>query len=380
MFFIHVGTGQWAETFNTTQIRLSIASIEEYTKFNIATQSVFQDLLLNTHWELQWLMDPKGDKAATKWGRHSTKFAAPIISDTTLKDMAMAKQRQGIHIQIVFQAAKFAEWEERQQRKEELPIAEIIRSKEDSNHLKIEIDYPRKKIYQICYKIYEMAKQKKPHADEWKVLEDGSNEILISNLWQFKKYTIQISIKNRYTNVYGISRIKSGYEIRSHKIRFDGDLDGVQLSEQHEFEKLNHEGVYIWCKTQLKSNAFDDIRKMSCGTMTISYILTMIEGFKQLKGNAFLWKETTSQQIIGNLLKVPQGKQFKKDNMIDTNEDAFSIHLICSILSRLRVMAFKQETKLGYIPNNEYVVYFWCFFHDNPKSDIYIRCCELSLS
>ena len=70
MFFIHVGAGEWAETFNTTQIRLSIASIKEYIKLNIAPQSVYQDLLLNTRWELQWIVDRKGDKAVTKYGRH----------------------------------------------------------------------------------------------------------------------------------------------------------------------------------------------------------------------------------------------------------------------------------------------------------------------
>ena len=66
----------------------------------------------------------------------------------------------------------------------------------------------------------------------------------------------------------------------------------------------------------------------------------MIGWFNQLTGNGFLCKETTSQQIIGNLFKVSKGKQFKKENMCDGNRDAFPIHLIRSILSRLRVMAF----------------------------------------
>ena len=160
-----------------------------------------------------------------------------------IKDMAMAKQHQGIHIQIVFNAAKFAEWEQRQQLKEKLPIPTIIGSKKDAKHLKIEIDYPRKRIYQICYKIYEMTEHKSQQTDECKEyeeLEDGSNEILLSDLWQFKKYTIEISIKNRYSNVYGTPRIKSWFEITSHKFIFDGDLDNAELNQKQDFKKFNH--------------------------------------------------------------------------------------------------------------------------------------------
>ena len=161
MFFIHVGTGKWAEVFNTTQIGLSIASIIEYTTSHIAPQSLFQDLLLETYnddnnngigqerlcWELQLLWDPKGDKSVTKYGKHSNKFAVHLSRDGTLQDLG--KSRQGIHIQIVFNETKFDEWEQRQLTKEEIPMATIVGNSEDSKHLKIEIDYPRKKIYQV---------------------------------------------------------------------------------------------------------------------------------------------------------------------------------------------------------------------------------------
>ena len=47
----------------------------------------------------------------------------------------------------------------------------------------------------MCYKIYESTKHEKSQTGAWKELEDGAIKILISNLWQFKRYTIEISIK-----------------------------------------------------------------------------------------------------------------------------------------------------------------------------------------
>ena len=109
----------------------------------------------------------------------------------------------------------------------------------------------------------------------------------------------------------------------------------------------------------------------------MEWILTMIKGFEPLSGRPFLYKDVSSSYIIGNLLKSEIGKTFRKEHENENNTEAFSIRLCLSILSRLRVIAFKTETQLGYIPNNEYVIYFWCFFHEEPSSDVYIRCCEL---
>ena len=65
----------------------------------------------------------------------------------------MGKSRQGIHIQIVFNEAKFEEWEERQLRKQEIPIPTIVGSRKDSKHLQIGIDYPRKNISSVLQNI-----------------------------------------------------------------------------------------------------------------------------------------------------------------------------------------------------------------------------------
>ena len=405
MFYIYVGTGEWRETYHTTQVELSIKSIQQYTVKNIAPKSVFEDLLIEEYddgnrrklcWELQWLHDPKGDKHVTKYGKHSNKHGAPVRRDATLEDIP--KQRQGIHLQIVFNAAKFDEWEQRQESREKLPICKIIRHTEDDKHLKIEINYPQKQIYRVCYKIYESIKKARD-TDEivWNELEYGTNEILLSNLWQFKKYTIEISIKNLYSNVYGKSMFKSGYEMTSHKIRFDGsggndgsirnddgdnDSDDLKiLSLKQGFEKHDHDAVHRWCKHQLKSSdVFTDIRHMKNCKITISWILKMIEGFKELNGDLFLRQDLTDHFIVSNLLKVETAKKYRVEQENDNNRDCFGHHLFLSILSRLRIMAFKQETKLGYIPNNKYVVYFWCFFRDEPKNDIFIRCREIEFS
>lgn len=65
-----------------------------------------------------------------------------------------------------------------------------------------------------------------------------------------KDIQIHINIKNRSSNVYDIPRIKSGYDISSHKIRFNGHLDAAryQLGGRHAFEKFNHDRLRLWCK------------------------------------------------------------------------------------------------------------------------------------
>ena len=395
MWFVHVGTGEYAEIFNTTQIDLSISSVEEYTVSNIAPRSLFEDLLIEEQvdgknegkvcWEFQWLMDPKGDRRVTKYGKHSSKYGAFVTRDAQLVDLVQSTRP--IHLQIVFDAAMYRNWEQKQRYKENIPIPNIIGSKETSECLQIEIDYPPKKIYEICYKIYETGHNCNETTDcEWKQPARRSNEILLNNLWQFKKYTLEVCLRNQYSNVYGISRIESGYQIKSHKIIFDHDDDrymdlGGNIIKREEFETFDHDSFYFWCKRELTSNdVFDDIRNMEYGKITLDYMLAMIRGFKQLIGDTFLWKTASSVGIIGNLLKVPEGKKFKQENENNDNKDAFSFDLCCSILSRLRIIAFKKESNLGYVPSNDYVIYFWCFFDKKPQSDIYIRCCELSSS
>ena len=122
-------------------------------------------------------------------------------------------------------------------------MAKIVACKEDSKYLRIKVDYPKKVIYQPYYRVYETRKTA-PTAGEWIEVEDGeSNEILLSNLWQFKDYTIEIAIKNKYSNVFGKSRCQSGLKITSHNIRFD-DSEDARLDEAQEFESYDHKSLY----------------------------------------------------------------------------------------------------------------------------------------
>ena len=385
MIYLHIGAGEFKKTFQTTQVSPTIASIANYVRTEIAQQSVFEDLLLKTVidqgrpaacWDLQWLAQIRGDRTPSKNGHHSKK-AKTIESDTMLQNIA--KQHESIHLQVVFDETKFEEWERQQKQEREIPMAKIVGSKEDSKYLIIEIDYPKKVVYQACYKVYETPTETRSgKKNEWNEIEDENNEILLSNLWQFKDYTIEIAMKNKYSDIYGKSECQSGFKITSHKIMFDGDSDGVRLDGAQEFERVDHKGLHIWCKTQLKSHElFDDLRQMKHGKIATQWILSMIEGFDNLNGNVFLWKDVSSQHIIHNLLKVSKGKKYQEKMKTGENKDAFSIHLCISVLSRLRILAFKQETKLGFIPTNNYVIHFWCFFSVRPVSDVYIRCCEV---
>ena len=383
MFYLHVGSGKWANQHTTTLIGLSISSIEKYVVSNIAPQSLFKDLLIEKrHWELQWLMDGKGDKSVTKCGKHSIKYAPFIRTDCALGDVAKRVQQSAIHVQIVFNEAEFQKWEQQQQRQELIPVPTILKIKENSKHLKIKVNCPQEPMYNIYYKVYE-TNNNDHNSIDWQELEDGCNQVFLSNLWKFKKYTFETVLKNKYSGIFGESHCKNGIEITLPKILFDcGSKDEISLlTSKQEFELFDHDRLYKWCKIELKTNeVFDDVRSMQYGKITIEWILTMIKGFEPLTGRPFLWKDVSSSYIIGNLLKAEIGKNFQLEHENEENNDAFSIRLCLSILSRLRVIAFKTETKLGYVPNNEYVIYFWCFFHEKPTTDVYIRCCEPSLS
>ena len=161
---------------------------------------------------------------------------------------------------------------------------------------------------------------------------------------------------------------------------FDGDhdLDDVRLSQRQEFERYDHKALYKWCQTQLtSSDLFDDLQEMKHGQLTKEWILSIVEGWDSLNGENFLLKDVSSEDIMQKLLTLSKGKHYREKYKTDENKDAFSIHLCVSILSRLRILAFKQETQLGFIPSNNYVIYFWCFFNAAPVADIYIRCCEI---
>ena len=406
MFHLHVGTGTLEEIFQVGQINQTLKSIANYVHSEIAPKSVFEDLLVKTVnkqdgspvtpcWYLQWLMGTKRDRVAAKNGHHSKK-AKKIESDLTLQNIA--KKHESIHVQIVFNETKFEEWEEQQKKEQEIPMATIVGWKEDSKGLRIEIDYPKKVLYQACYKLYETITGREiatrattattgvvaNNDDEWNEVEDSNNEILLSNVWQFKDYTFEIAMKNKYSNVYGKSQCQSGLKITSHKIMFDdGGLDDAVLDAREEFERFDHEFLYKWCKTQLtSSDVFDDLRQMKYGQITTDWILLMIEEMDKLNGEMLLWdeKDKSNKKILDNLVELPKGKEYIKKNKTDKNKDAFSLHLCRSILSRLRILAFKQKTKLGYVPSNNYVIYFWCFFEAKPISRVYIRCCEVESS
>ena len=391
MFYLHIGTGKFKETFPISEISPTIKSINDYAQSEIASKSLFEDLLSDQSgapcWYLQLLMETKGDRVAEKNGYHSKK-AKKIEADSMLQNIA--KEHGSIHVQIVFDETRFEEWEQ-EQKQGKIPMVKIVGCKEDSKCLRIEIDYQKKTIYQACYKVYETReaattttsdkdKEKSAKNNEWNGIENENNEILLSNLWQFKNYTIEIAMKNKYSNVYGPCECQSGLQITSHKIMFDGDLDGVGLDETQEFERYDHEFLYKWCKTQLTSNdLFDDLRQMKYGNITQDWVLSMIEGLSNLNGDVLLWatKDESNNQIIHNLLKTSKGKKYQENMKTDENQGAFSIHLCLSILSRLRILGFKQETKLGFVPSNNYGIHFWCFFNGVPGADIYIRCCEI---
>ena len=381
MFYLHIGTGKFEETYRTTQISLTIAGIAAYVRTEIAPKSVFEDLLVKTVndrgrpaacWDLEY-------RTPSKNGHHFKK-AKQIESDTMLQQIA--KEQGSIDLQVVFDETKFEEWVQQQKQEREIPMAKIVGSKEDSKYLIIEVDCPKKVVYQACYKVYETTTETRSgKKNEWNDIEDESNEILLSNLWQFKDYTIEIAMKNKYSNVYGKSQCQSGFKITSHKIMFDGDLDGVGLAAAQEFERVDHKGLYTWCKTQLKSHElFDDLRQMKYGKISEKWILSMIDGMDDLNGQSFLWKDASNRDTILKLLQTAKTKEYEEETKTDENKDAFSIHLCISILSRLRILAFKQETKLGFIPSNNHTIYFWCFFNTKPGDNIYIRCCEVTSS
>ena len=421
-FCIHVGTGRAEKLFNVKHLPLSKSSIENYVITQIAPKSVFQDLLVPSYvdgqgqkiyWQLQWLLNGKGDESVMKNGQHSTRHASIAASDSALHDVAKRVQQAPIHLQIVFNNARFEKWDQKQIIKENIPIPTIISSEENDKYLRVIVNYPQKVIYQLYYKIYEKNQTQENYGAggggnggvkvEWKALESGSNEILVSDLWKFKKYTMEVVLKNQYTGIYGVSAIKNEFEILSDKMIFEGAAGAAAgataLCAKTTFEKLEHIKVYEWCKQQLEFNdVFNDIRNMEHGKFTLEYVLTMIKGFEKLVGNAFLWKDASSNLITSNLLRA--GKKFLDKNKNGHNKDAFTIDLIRSILCRLRVIAFKEQVKsqdentknvnvcnfeeelsLGYVPNNEYLIYFWCFLNEKPlNTDIYIRCCEPSPS
>ena len=384
MIYFYVGTGKTRETFTSAGISLSLSSIRKYIASDAVTsQSLFSELLRSTEsWQLQWIKEGKGDKSVKKNGKHSSKCGPMIHSDEKLEDIGKHSQHKAICFQIVFEETKFQEWEQEQQLKNNIPTATIMKCEEISNHLKIVIDYPKEqRKYQVCYKIYENNNDNSNA--EWQSLEDGSNEILISKLWKFQQYTLEIALKNKYSGVYGKSTIKKGIEIKSNQLVFEGasNEDILVLNEKQEFEMFNHKELYTWCRTELLRNSvFDDIRNMKYGGMTITYLLVMIEHCEVLDGKCFLFNDVSSKYVIDQLLGVEEGKKYRQENTNNENKDAFSSHLCLSLLSRLRVLAFKSKTKLGYVPSNPYVIHFWCFFHEKPASDIYIRCSELSLS
>ena len=365
------------EKFETPKpITVSVSSIEKYLIEEIAPKSIYQDLLVTTGGPRCW------DLARFAPGTQQGKI---ITTDDELDVIAKkAGVNATISIDIQFDKEKFLHWEENQKKKKNIPVPEIIESEEDSKHLRITIGgHEYKMIYKCCYKIREDVQEKPNIIEQWKELDAGSYVILLSQLWQFKKYTIEVCFKNRYSNIYGNSYGKPGFEIKSPKIMFGCDLDNSSntsiLGEKQEFEKFNHDQVYQWCEKQLESNhVFNDVRNMKHGKVSIGYILAMIDGFKQLDDYTSMWHDLTKKKNIDNLLQIEEGKKYKQETENDKNKDACSYHLCCSILSRLRIIAFQKNTRLEFVPNNDYVIYFWCFFHDIPQNDVYIRCLEQS--
>ena len=272
MIHIYVGSGRTREFYTSAAISLSLSSITKYIVSDaVKSKSIFGDLLDSTKsWQLQWIKDGKGDKSVKKNGSHSIKHYPMIDFDAKLEDIGKRSQQKAIYIQIVFNQARFREWERQQELPDKIPTVTIVKCEEIPNHLKTLIRYRKKyeNKYQVCYKIYSNNNNNNNsnNSVEWKKLENGSNEILVSKLWKYKKYTLEIALQNKYSGIYGKSTFKNGIEIKSHQIVFEGanSKDVSILNEEQDFETFNHKQFYRWCSSQLRIWRMEQWRLRGC--------------------------------------------------------------------------------------------------------------------
>ena len=236
---IHIGDGeQHPLEVNYADVRVTLRDIESYILRELATKSVYEELLLSKLGS-ESLSDSSNNKKV--WGISwivTKKQLYDIWCDKRLHEIILP-QSNIRNLKVRFEKECFEEWKRKQYNKKLIPTPTISQIKQDIDNstVKIYVNYPKDKpIYQLRYRYYENEWSGNINQDEIKGKNDSltSNNfhknnsnieeakgkpwkscnksfITLTNLWMFKTYTIEVCVENRFSR-------KLGTKVRNYNI------------------------------------------------------------------------------------------------------------------------------------------------------------------